>query len=345
MDIYDILRQVWFVLVGVLLAGYSVLDGFDLGIGALFPFLAKKDEDKDVLVKAIGPFWDGNEVWLLTGGGALFAAFPQAYATVFSGFYLALMVVLFSLIFRAVSLEFRTHDPKRKRFWEGAFVVGSFLPALLYGVALGNVIQGVPLNANMDFTGNFFTLLRPFPLAVGLLGLAAFLLHGAVFAALKSEGELQDRARKTAGWLWHRYIALFILAFTLTLVYLPGAVGKWPAWVFTAVMIVSLVLLKSALGKKKDGRAFFFSALSFLGLWGIAGAVHFPCLVRASNGEAFSLTITNASSSELTLKVMLIIALIGMPLVIFYTVYAYKVFRGKVGAGEEVYEGGERRRK
>ncbi|HUU51724.1 MAG TPA: cytochrome d ubiquinol oxidase subunit II, partial [Candidatus Heimdallarchaeota archaeon] len=171
METWDILRNIWFILIGVLFVGYSILDGFDLGIGALFPFLGKKEEEKEALIKSIGPFWDGNEVWILTGGGALFAAFPHAYATVFSGFYLALMAILFSLIFRAVSLEFRAHDTKRKRFWEGAFVVGSFLPSLLFGVALGNVVVGVPLDNTMNYTGNFFKLLRPFPLAVGLLGL------------------------------------------------------------------------------------------------------------------------------------------------------------------------------
>ncbi|MCJ7682091.1 MAG: cytochrome d ubiquinol oxidase subunit II [Candidatus Aminicenantes bacterium] len=337
MDTYNILQQVWFVLVGVLLVGYSILDGFDLGIGALFPFLAKRDEDKEVLVKAIGPFWDGNEVWLLTGGGALFAAFPQAYATVFSGFYLALMVILFALIFRAISLEFRAHDPKRKRFWEGAFVVGSFLPALLFGVALGNVVQGVPLNADMDFTGNFFTLLRPFPLVIGLLGLTAFLLHGAVFATLKSMGSLQARARKTAGSLWFVFLGLFALSSILSLVYLPGTAGNWLAWAFSAQVLIYLFLLRNALRGKKDGHAFFFSAAAFACLWAIVGAVHFPNLVKASNDAALSLTITNASSSELTLKVMLIIALIGMPIVIFYTIYAYRVFRGKAVAEEEVY--------
>jgi cytochrome d ubiquinol oxidase subunit II len=186
------LQNTWYLLLGVLLIGYSILDGFDLGVGCLVPLVAKNDADKRMLFNAIGPFWDGNEVWLLTGGGALFAAFPHVYATVFSGFYLALMLVLFSLIFRAVALEFWSYDEKRKKLWEWAFVVGSFLPSLLYGVALGNVVVGIPLNEQMEFTGNFFTLLRPFPLAVGLLGFAAILLQGCTYTILKTSGPLKE---------------------------------------------------------------------------------------------------------------------------------------------------------
>ncbi len=330
METWDILRHIWFLLIGILFAGYSILDGFDLGIGALFPFLGKKKEEKEALIKSIGPFWDGNEVWFLTGGGALFAAFPHAYATVFSGFYLALMVVLFSLIFRAVSLEFRAHDTKRKGFWEGAFVVGSFLPCLLFGVALGNVIVGVPLDNTMNFAGDLFTLLRPFPLAVGVLGLAAFLLQGSTYAAMKVDGVVQERARSLAKKVLPRYEAMFILAFVLTTVYLPDALKLPWAWAFTVLAICSLVMLHIALKKTKDSQAFFMSSLAFLGLWGVFGAIHFPNLVKASNDPALSLTITNASSSELTLKMMLIIALMGMPIVIGYTIYLYKIFKGKI---------------
>jgi cytochrome d ubiquinol oxidase subunit II len=330
METWDILRNIWFILIGVLFVGYSILDGFDLGIGALFPFLGKKEEEKEALIKSIGPFWDGNEVWLLTGGGALFAAFPHAYATVFSGFYLALMVVLFSLIIRAVSLEFRAHDTKRKGFWEGAFVVGSLFPSLLFGVALGNVVVGVPLDNTMNYTGNFFTLLRPFPLAVGLLGLAAFLIQGSTYAAMKVGGVVQERAINLAKKILPRYEALLILAFTLTIVYIPGALKKPLTWVFTVLVLFALIVLHNSLKKAKDTTAFWMSSLAFLSLWGIAGAIHFPHLVKASNDPTLSLTISNASSSELTLKVMLIIALVGMPIVIGYTIYLYKIFKGKI---------------
>ena len=330
METWDILRNIWFILIGVLFVGYSILDGFDLGIGALFPFLGKKEEEKEALIKSIGPFWDGNEVWLLTGGGALFAAFPHAYATVFSGFYLALMVVLFSLIFRAVSLEFRAHDTKRKGFWEGAFMVGSFLPSLLFGVALGNVVVGVPLDNTMNYTGNFFTLLRPFPLAVGLLGLVAFLIQGSTYGAMKVGGVVQERARHIAKTLFFPYKILLLLVFILTIVYMPEALKKPLAWVSTAFLGCALIVLYFSLQKAKDSQAFLSSSLAFMSLWGIMGAIHFPYLVKASNDPALSLTIYNASSSELTLKVMLIIVLVGMPIVIGYTIYLYKIFKGKI---------------
>lgn len=336
METWDLLRNVWFLLIGVLLAGYSVLDGFDLGVGVLLPFLAKSEREKTSLVRSIGPVWDGNEVWLLTGGGALFAAFPHAYATVFSGFYLALMLVLFSLILRAVSLEFRAHAGAGKGLWEAAFVIGSFLPALLFGVALGNVVVGVPIDAQMEYAGNFFTLLRPLPLVFGLLGLAAFLLHGSTWAALKTSGALQERARRAARMMTVLTGILYLLSFIAVWIYLPGALKRTAAWIFAALVWLSLGLLLSAIKKGKDGRAFLFSSCVFLSLWGNIGAIHYPNLVRAAD-PALSLTITNASSSALTLKVMLIIALVGMPLVIGYTIYAYRVFKGKADVEDAGY--------
>ena len=247
------------------------------------------------------------------------------------------MLVLFALIFRAISLEFRAHDLKRQNIWDGAFFIGSFLPSLLYGVALGNVIIGIPLDANMDYSGNFFTLLRPFPLLIGLFGLAAILLQGATYTAMKTEGEIQDRARKIAQKLWIKYAILLVLSLSVSLFIIPDAAKKWLAWVFTAIVVVCLLFLKRVLSKKKDGQAFLFSSVSFGGLWGIAGAIHFPNLVKASNDVTMSLTIHNSSSSELTLKVMLIIAVIGMPLVIGYTIYLFRVFKGKVKPEDKAY--------
>ncbi len=329
METWDILRNVWFALIGVLLCGYSILDGFDLGVGALFPFLARNEDEKRTLARAVGPVWDGNEVWLLTGGGALFAAFPIAYATVFSGFYLALMLVLFSLILRAVSLEFRAHDPARKKLWEAAFVGGSFLPALLFGVALGNVVVGVPLDSEMEYAGTFFTLLRPLPLVFGLLGLAAFLLHGSTYAAIKTGGDLQTRARQAAKAMTYAVAAAFALSFLAVIIYLPGALKRAPAWTFAVLVWLCLGLLPSAIKKGKDSRAFVLSSSVFAALWGVVGSIQYPYLVRA-NDPSLSITITNASSSALTLKVMLIIALVGMPLVVGYTIFAYRIFKGKV---------------
>jgi cytochrome d ubiquinol oxidase subunit II len=330
MEIIDILRNTWFFLIGILLLGYSILDGFDLGIGMLFPVLGKEEREKRILLNAVWPFWDGNEVWLLTAGGALFAAFPHAYATAFSGFYLALMLVLFALIFRAVSIEFWYYDEGRRGLWEWSFVLGSFLPSLLFGVALGNVILGIPLNENMDFTGDFFTLLRPYPLIIGVLGLCAILLQGGTYAVLKTEGAVQSRAREATRALWIAFIILFIIAFFATLAYIPEILGRTWVWLSALVVLVAWVLMFKSLRRERNGISFIMSSLIFAGLWGIVGASLHPLLVRASNLLYNSLSIYNASSSELTLKVMLLFALIGMPLVIAYTAFVYKVFKGKV---------------
>ncbi|MCR4438468.1 MAG: cytochrome d ubiquinol oxidase subunit II [bacterium] len=333
----DVLRVAWYGLIGLLFAGYSILDGFDLGIGVLFPFIARTEEEKRTLLRSIAPVWDGNEVWLLTGGGALFAAFPQVYATVFSGFYLALMLVLWALILRAVAPEFRAHDARRARFWEGAFVAGSVLPAVLFGVALGNVVAGVPLNGSGEYTGGFLTLLRPLPMVIGLLGLAAFVMQGGTYAALKTEGALHRRAVKAVRLARIAFVALFVLCGGMTLRAIPGAAARPLAWVAAAAVLVALALLGPALRRGRHHAAFWLSSTAFLGLWAIVGAIHFPNLVRATGAAELSLTIYNSSSGLLTLKVMTVIALLGMPIVVGYTVYVYRAFRGKVSAEEGPY--------
>jgi cytochrome d ubiquinol oxidase subunit II len=324
------LQTVWYGLIGMLLLGYSILDGFDLGVGVMMPLLGKSRMEKKILLESIAPFWDGNEVWLLAGGGALFASFPHAYATVFSGFYLALMVVLFSLIFRAVSLEFIYHGEKGRKLWEWGLVIGSFLPSLLFGVALGNVIAGIPLDANMNYTGSFFTLLRPFPLAVGLLGLNAILLQGCTYLSSRTTGDLQQRARRATGKLWISFMVLFGLSFLLAGLFLPEALKKGTAWISALLVLLAWGLLKRSVDRARDSGSFIFSSIMFAGLWGIVGSVHFPYLVRASNDNSLSLTLVNASSSALTLKVMLAIAIIGMPLVVLYHFFVFKTFRGKI---------------
>ncbi len=319
----------WFVLVLILFAGYALLDGFDLGIGALLPFIGKTKEEKDILINSIGPVWDGNEVWLVTGGGALFAAFPQAYATAFSGFYLAMMLVLFALIFRAVSMEFRVGDETRSLLWEKAFTVGSSLAALLFGVALGNVVYGVPLDNKMEFTGSFFTLLRPVPLLFGITGFVAVLLQGASYAVMKTEGELQKRSFRAVGILmWVNLITA--IAYFMTLVFtLPGLTSNW---LFYAAMLFTLLGLAGiffSLKKENDSALFWESSFSFIGLWLAVAAVHFPNLIKASNDQNLSITIFNSSTGLATLKVMSVIAIIGMPVVIGYTIFVYRIFKGK----------------
>lgn len=330
METLQLLQVIWFFLIGVIFIGYSILDGFDLGIGAMLPYLARDKKDVVTLFSAIGPVWDGNEVWLLTGGGALFAAFPHVYASVFSGFYLALMLVLFSLIFRAVSFEFWSLDETRRGLWKWSFTIGSALPSILFGVALGNVILGIPLDDNMEFTGNFFTLLRPFPLSAGLLGFTAILLQGCSYGALKTGGAVHDRFIAAGKKITVAHACLFIIAMILALMMMPDRMYNPAAWLCSAAAIAALGAYRLRIDAANGLFPFIMSSLSFMSLWGIAGSIQFPHLVRASAGAGHDLSIYTTSSSQLTLTVMLIIALIGMPLVIGYTIYAYRVFRGKI---------------
>ncbi|MGN0072213.1 MAG: cytochrome d ubiquinol oxidase subunit II [Coriobacteriales bacterium] len=329
----------WFILIAVLMAGYFVLDGFDLGVGVLYPFVAKEEKEKMQCLKAIGPVWDGNEVWVLTAGGALFAAFAPAYATSFSGFYLAIMLVLFGLILRAVSLEFRYHGDDMTRLWDSLFFVGSLLPALLFGVALGNIVQGLPLNANGDYTGSFFALLNPFALLCGVLGLVHMLLQGSCWLSLKAPAgsELRERAAALRGKLAVVAAAVFAVVTVLFLILvMPNmsyGVGCMPLAVVAAVIYLAGVLGASKLGKQdepaSDLKPFLLVSLGAVALVIILGATLFPNLVPATD-PFFSLTIANSAATDATLLPMTIIAVIGVPIVLVYHVIIYRSFRGRV---------------
>ena len=334
MDNIQNFQELWFVLILVLLMGYSLLDGFDLGIGALLPFLGKTKEERDILINSIGPVWDGNEVWLITGGGALFAAFPHAYATAFSGFYLAMMLVLFALIFRAVSIEFRAYDESRGMIWEKTFIAGSALAALLFGVALGNVVYGVPLDERMEFTGNFFTLLRPVPLLFGVTGFTAILLQGASYALMKTEGQLRERAFSAVRMLAFVNFATAIIYFVTIAFTFQGILFNWLFYVSMLCTFLWLTEILFSIKKKHDTAPFWESSFAFIGLWLAVAAVHFPNLIRASNDQLLSLTIYNSSTGLQTLKLMSVIALVGMPIVIGYTIFVYRVFKGKTKSSD-----------
>jgi cytochrome d ubiquinol oxidase subunit II len=337
------LRVICYLLIGFLLTGYAILDGFDLGVGILYRLIAKTDRERRILLNAIGPVWDGNEVWIITGGGALFAAFPHVYATVFSGFYLALMLLLYGLIFRAVSFEFRSkvQDERWRNAWDWAFSVGSFLPALLFGVAIGNVARGVPLDAHMEFAGNFFTLLNPYALLIGLLGLAIFGMHGALYLALKTEGMLAERATQWAQRAWLASVVLYGLATIATVIDSPQKFDNFTqnpiAWLVLVLSWAAILYTNMALREGQKMRAFLSSAGTIASLMVTFGIGNFPYMLPARNEAAYGLTIYNASSSDKTLQAMLIIALIGMPIVIAYTAYVYNVFKGKVQLSEESY--------
>jgi cytochrome bd ubiquinol oxidase subunit II len=332
------LNTVWFLLVAVLIAGYAVLDGFDLGVGVLHLF-ARNEEERRLHVAAIGPVWDGNEVWLLTGGGALFAAFPVVYATVFSGFYLALMLLLVALIARAVSLEFRHQfaAPGWTRVWDWSFGLGSLVPALLLGVAVGNVLRGVPIGPGAQWQGSFLGLLNPYALLVGATGLAFFVMHGALYLRLKTEGPLATRMGAIVQRSWLVFLVLYAAATAATRAVSPflfdDLVASPVRWALLILLAAGIVAVPVANRRGWSGVAFLASSATIVAMIFLAGASLFPRLVPSRPNLADSLTVYNASSSALTLRVMLVIALVGMPLVLAYTVIIYRVFKGKVPAG------------
>lgn len=336
------LNTIWFILVGVLIIGYAILDGFDLGVGILSLF-ARNEDERRVHLNAIGPFWDGNEVWLLTAGGALFAAFPEVYATVFSGFYIAFMLLLVALIFRAVSIEFyhQVDSASWRTVWGLAFGIGSLLPAILTGVAFGNILHGIPLDAHREFTGSFFTLLNPYALLIGILSLAWFVMHGATYMAVKTDGDLQRRMAGCAQRAWDAFTGLYVLATIFSVIackhLFSGLLGKWPFYVVFIALIVAIPAFRSALRAGKYLAAFVASSGIMAAMVGLSGVSLFPRLVPASTDLALSLTAYNASSTPRTLGVMLIVALIGVPLVLAYTAYVYWVFRGKADASHSTY--------
>ncbi len=336
------LGEVWFVLVGVLLAGYAIFDGFDLGVGVLYPFLGTSEADKAEMRMSVGPLWDGNEVWLLTGGGALFAAFPAVYATVFSGFYIALMLLLFALIFRAASLEFRHRDPAWAKLWDWSFFLGSAIPSLLFGVAVGNIIRGLPLTAEGEFItgggapiflGNLLTALNPYAIVIGLLSVAWIVLHGSTWLSLKTTGDLYERAKRVRKMAAIVFAALLVVSAAATAILVPDAFANGisgPAgWLFALLGVAGTVFVFVGAAKDADRTSFYGSALAGAAMVGIWAASIFPALVP-SVGPGEALTIANSQSSQLTLTVMLIIAAIGVPLVLFYFYLIYKTYAGRI---------------
>jgi cytochrome d ubiquinol oxidase subunit II len=340
---FETLCVIWFVIEGVLLAGYAILDGFDLGVGILHPFVAKTDVERRLSMNSIGPMWDGNEVWLVTFGGALFAAFPNAYATVFSGFYTAFMLLLFALIFRAVSLEFRSklESPAWRRFWDWGFFSGSFLATLLFGVATGNAVAGMPLDAEGNVLVGVLAQLNPYGVLVGIMTVSLFALHGGLYLYLKTEGEFQARLRD---WMWRSW-GFFLVTFMLTTLYtvaeVPRATINFERFPVLVLVVVAAVLAVANIPRclywGRPAQAFISSTVLIITQVALFGAALFPNLVTASNDPALSVTIYNAASSVKTLTIMLIIAVVGMPFVLTYTGIIYWAFRGKVQLGEHSY--------
>lgn len=335
------LNIIWFILVAVLLTGYAALDGFDLGVGIISLF-TKKSEDRRILMNSIGPLWDGNEVWILTGGGAIFAAFPHVYATVFSGFYLALMLLLLAMIFRAISMEFRSkvESVNWQLVWDRAFGISSLLIALLLGVALGNIAQGLPVEIDKNIRINLFQLLTPYPLVIGLLTVVLFALHGALFSLNKTVDDLRASIKELAQKTYWVFLILYGLATLLTFVMVPNLVNNYNSfaiwYVVPLIGLVLILLIPSQIKKNNYKMSFTFSFLVIIMMMTTFAIGLFPNMVPAHD-VANSLNIYNSSSSQKTLTVMLIIALIGMPAVVGYTIWVNKVFRGKVVIDDTSY--------
>ena len=337
------LNLTWFIMVGILFAGYAILDGFDLGVGILHLF-DKDDTDRRIFLNAIGPVWDGNEVWLVTAGGALFAAFPEVYATVLSGFYDIFMLFLFGLIFRAVAIEFRSKRPSRlwRRSWDISFSLGSFMAAFLIGLLIGNIALGVPLDRHFDFQGNLLTLLNPFAILVGFVTVALFAMHGNIYLILKTEGELQKRLMRWIKITIPIFVSLYLVFAIITPLVCPQIytrLNQYPI-ILGILFILNFLSVFNIPRQIYIGNyfmAFLFSCFTMGFLIIIFAISIFPNMVYSYPNVNNSLNVYNGASTQMTLGNMFIIALIGVPIVLTYTACVYYIFRGKVVLNEESY--------
>lgn len=336
------LQTTWFFLWGLLWAIFFMTDGFDLGIGTLYPILGKTEENKRVMINAMGPLWDGNQVWLITAGGVTFAAFPKVYAVMFSSLYTALMLILFALILRGVSFEFRgkLDDPRWVNIWDGCIFIGSFLPALLFGVAFANIFKGIPIDGNGIFQGSVLTLFNPYGLIGGVLFVLLFAQHGAIWLAIKSDGDLHDRAVAMSRRIWPALLGVAVIF----LVYSKFATNLYNNYLAHPVLFIVVLLTVAGLlgsrffmGKQAFFKAWFSSALTIVGatFFGIIGL--FPNLFPSSLAPTYSLTAFNASSSPLTLKIMLVVVVLFIPVVLAYQIWAYNTFKTRVDKRELIY--------
>ncbi len=333
---------IWFIVIVIMIGGYAVLDGFDLGVGALHLVVARNANERETTINAIGPVWNGNEVWLLAAGGSLVVAFPIVYAESFSGFYLALMLVLWLLVFRGLGIEFRhqVDDPLWRQGWDVAFSVASLLLAVLFGVAVANVLRGLPLSPTGEFQGTFTLMLNPFALLGGALSLVALSLHGATYLMMKTSGPVQTRARAFAGPLWVAFVVLLIAMVGASFVVRPDFTrnfNRWPVlFVVPLLAVVGVAGIRVFLSRGEDTKTFLASAVAIVGVLGSAGAGLFPRLLPTLYGSAHEgLDIYNAASAPHSLRVALAIYLLGLALVSIYLVNAYRVWGGKVTAEHE----------
>lgn len=323
------LNTLWFALIAILFAGYFVLEGFDFGVGILLPVLGKDDRQRRILINTVGPHWDGNEVWLITAGGAIFAAFSGWYATLFSGFYLPLFLILVAIIFRGVAFEFRSKDESRgwRNFWDWAICIGSFIPALLWGVAFANFVIGVPIDEGHLYVGGFWNLLNPYALVGGIVSLLAFITQGAIFLTLKTTGSIADEAGKIS-----RRIFPFLLAAVILLVVLSVVLVHFSllASIIASLVVLLLLLNGWLMRKNKDGWGFIIHSVAILAAVAAVFAQLYPNVMVSNLNPAWNLTIYNSSSSPYTLQTMSIIALVFVPIVLAYQAWSYWLFKKRI---------------
>jgi cytochrome d ubiquinol oxidase subunit II len=335
---YEFLQTLWFLLIAVLWIGFFFLEGFDFGVGMLLPFLAKKDEERRAIINTIGSVWDGNEVWLLTAGGATFAAFPHWYATMFSGFYLALFLLLVGLILRGISFEYRSKDsdPAWRNRFDWMIAIGSFMAALLLGTAFANLARGVPINEKMIYTGNLFTLLNPYGLIGGLTTVTVFLLHGANFLGLKLDGELRERVVTLSKKIYVAAVVTTTLLLVATYFYtdIRSKLGINPG-ITPIASYVALLVTIYFINRRLEGWAFIMTAVHIVLTQVTFFTLMFPRVMVSSTNPAYSLTIYNASSSQYTLTIMSIVALIFVPIVLAYQGWTYYMFRKRIIADKQ----------
>ena len=331
-------ETIWFILVTVLFIGFFFLEGFDYGVGMLLPFVGKTNNERRAVINTIGPHWDGNEVWMITAGGAAFAAFPQFYATLFSGFYIALVLMLIALIARGLGFEFRSKkdDPKWRAFWDQMIFWGSLLPALLWGVTVGNLMRGIAVDAEMYYWGGLLPLLNPFALLAGLVFVSLFLLHGANFLALKTTGDIEARVKGMIGKLWLAATVLTVIFvvwafFATDILTKPGVNGLAAAVLAAVALLASGWFAKAA----QYGKAFISGALTIVFATIMVFMGLYPRLIISTLNPEWSLTISNASASPYTLKAMTIVAAIFVPIVLVYVAWTYYIFRERVTADPE----------
>lgn len=340
---HQMLSVLWYVVLGCSVTFYTILDGFDLGVGGLHLF-ARNDYERRVFLNAIGPVWDGNEVWLVVIIGALFAGFPEAYATIFSGFYTLLMIMIAGLMLRAVAIEFRSKKQQKKwrQFWDGVFSVSSIVLAFIFGVGIANLIQGVPLNSDFEYLGNFSDLFTFYTMLVGVTVIALFAMHGSIYLLMKTEGDLRNYLYRRSQIAIGVFVTLYIGTTIHTLLTMPHmtiTMYQYPVlFCIPLTAFFTILLIWYSMYKNRDGWAFVFSCASIFMLVIVYGIGTFPYLVFSSlNPQTNSLTVFNASSSSLTLSILLIIALIGVPLVLAYGYWVYSVFGGKVKIDDQSY--------